>query len=168
MKIPFTTLPRKICSICCPSCRCTKCWRHGSYTKKWFHFCDPLKFITRKVQRYYCTSQSCKRRTFTVQAPDVLPYCRFFVSDLYKIDQLIQPTSGIYMLAKILQLSRSVIRRVLSLIDRSRTFLQALCREITDGDESTGLQHSMETAQIRYCWITLRILWYRHIYQIIT
>jgi len=166
MKIPFNTPARKICLICCPSCQCTKCWRHGSYCRKWFHFSDSSKLVTRQVQRYYCTCKSCTRRTFTVQAPDVLHYCRFFVSDLYKIDQLSGSKPRMRTLAKILQLSRGVVRRVLSLIDRSKAFIVALCREITDGEEWIGLAQCMQTAQISYCWITLRVLWYRHIYRI--
>jgi hypothetical protein len=165
MKIHFTTHARKLCSISCPSCHDTKCWRHGSYTRKWFHFCDPLKCITRKVQRYYCTSKTCTRRTFTVQAPDVLHYCRFFVQDLYDIDQLSVSLPSIYAIANILHLSRGVVQRVQSLIERSKTFLRGLCREIIAGEESQRLGQYMKTVQTRYCWITFRALWYRHIYR---
>lgn len=167
MKIPFSTPSRKICTISCPSCHSTKCWRHGSYTRKWFHFCHPSKFIIRQVQRYYCTCKSCTRRTFTVQAPDVLPYCRFFVSDLYEIDQRLEPTPRIRALARLLKLHRGVVRRVVSLIERSKAFFQALCRENTNGEQCSGLQCCMETAQIRYCWITLRGFWFRHIYRVV-
>jgi hypothetical protein len=162
MKIPFRHPTKKPCKIFCPSCHTTRCWRHGSYTRTWFHF----KNVTRTVWRYYCTSASCPRRTFTVQAVDVLPYCRFLIPDLLKVDGEMFSSAKKDQLEKIRQLDRGVIRRITIRLENSRKFLQSLIQEITDGEQVRKLLESLEVALKHYCDTRLKALWYRSIYRI--
>lgn len=167
MKIPFYNPVRKICKIFCPHCRSTRCHRHGSYTRCWFHVTPWGKNQTRKVMRYLCCNRSCPQKTFTVQAPDVLPYCRFLTRDLFAVENLLRAGKSVYFISRTLHVCRSAIRRVRGLLQRTRRFLQALCREIDVYDcTALGVSKLFETVQIRYCWIECRVLWYQHIYRL--
>jgi hypothetical protein len=166
MKIPYSHPVRKICKIFCPHCHSTRFHRHGSYTRYWFHMMQWGTDQTRKVQRYLCRNKSCPRKTFTVQSPDALPYCRFLFRDLLAVDNALRSGKSVYFVSRTTHLRRSVVRRARRLLQRTRDFLQALCRE-SDVYDCTVLELSklIETVQIRYCWIECRALWYRYIYR---
>ena len=162
MKIPFTHPTKKLCKIFCPSCHNRHCWRHGSYTRKWFHF----KHLTRKVWRYYCTCSSCPRRTFTVQAVDALPYCRFLINDVLKVNELLSSTTNRKYAAKVAALDRGVIHRVTVRLEESKRYLQNLYQEVT-GEAPVGkLPECLESVLKHYCDNTLKTMWYRSIYRI--
>lgn len=155
---------RGLCEISCPQCHGKDFWKHGSYKRTWFHTIRRKENTVRIVQRYLCLNTSCKRCTFTVQSADVLPYCRFLVPDLLNVDTALQTDTSLHGLQRIFGLRRTVLRRVSTLLDRTTDFLRDLCREITAGDTVSGLSELFTTAQLRYCWITLGQLWFRHFY----
>jgi transposase-like protein len=130
MKIQYSHSIRKIHRIFCPHCRSTHFHKHGSYTRYWFHVMPWGADQTRKVQRYLCCNKCCPHKTFTVQPPDALPYCRFLLNDLLAVDTVLRAGKSVHFISRTLHLSRSVIRRARRFVRRTRCFLQTLCREI--------------------------------------
>lgn len=166
MKIPILQPFRGVCEIFCPHCHGKDYWKHGSYTRCWFHAFGRKNDSVRTVQRFLCINPSCPRRTFNVQAPDALGYCRFLFADLLTVAAALQAKASLHSLSRAFGLSRSVLRRVAAFLQRTHGFFSALCREITLGDTITGLEELLKVTQSRYCWITLRVLWFRHIYHL--
>jgi hypothetical protein len=87
-KIPVNITERK--DYCrrpaCPYCGFSRSWKHGKYRRKGFHrpLVGPRQELV-AVQRYVCRAPPCDR-TFSELPEDVLPYCRFFLSDLLGIE----------------------------------------------------------------------------------
>jgi len=167
MKIPNLPPIRGVCEIFCPHCHGKDYWRHGSYTRSWFHSFYDKGDQVRTVQRFLCLNPSCPRRTFNVQAADVLGYCRFLFTDLLTVAAAMQKKASLHSISRAFGLRRSVVRRVAVFLQRTHDFLISLCHEVTAGDTiAAGFVPLLEVAQSRYCWITLRGLWFRHIYHL--
>ncbi len=167
MKIPFTTPRCALCTIFCPDCHSSNYWRHGSYIRYFFHSFIPYERPQRKVQRYRCLNRACPRKTFTVQAPDALHYCRFLHPELLVLDQCFNEGQSSYRISRNLKIHRVTLSRLHSLLHRTHTFLNRLCCEITNGQWIEGLSAGFEMAQKAYCWITIRTLWSRAIYSFV-
>lgn len=166
MKIPLIQSIRGVCEIFCPHCHGKDYWKHGSYTRSWFHSFGRKSDSVRSVQRFLCLNPSCPRRTFTVQAPDALGYCRFLFADLLAVAAAREAKASLHSISRTFGFSRNVARRVAVFLQRTHGFLAALCREITNANPVTGLAKLIEVALSRYCWISLRVLWFRHIYRL--
>ena len=166
MKIPFNHRFGKVCEILCPHCNTKDIWKHGVYTRTWFHSLGKDVNPKRKVQRYLCRNQPCPCRTFTVQVCDVLPCCRFLWCDLLTVTEHLFSGQSYHHISRVLCLSRSVLRRISGLLVRMVSFLQVVCRELSDGEVViAGIEQGFEQAQTGYCWIALKALWFRHNYR---
>jgi len=165
IKIQYSEPFRGICTIRCPHCHGKDFWKHGSYTRRWFHSFGLKDDSVRVVQRYLCLNPHCQHRTFSVQAPDALSYHRFLFTDLLTIAAALHAKTSLHRISRIFGLSRTVLRRAAAFIQRTHVFLDALCREITTGHTTAGLEELLEVAQMRHCWLTLKAMWFRHIYR---
>jgi hypothetical protein len=117
------------------------------------------------VYRYLCRNKDCQHRTFSIHYTDTLPYCRFLLPDLGGMDALRSSSSSIHDTGRRVNLSRAVVRRVWALLSRTHDFLSGLCREITDGENVSGLEQMLQTAQEQYCCMSLQAMWFRAIYR---
>lgn len=166
MKITSNNLFRKESAIYCPHCHSKAVWKHGTYIRKWFHECGDRHPSTLVVQRYQCCEKHCPRKTFTVQAADALPFCRFLADDLCTMARHLEFMTSVHHLSQLTALSRPVLKRVRVLLHRTGMFLAGLCREISDGaTAASSLRQSLQIALSAYSWIELKSLWYRHLYQ---
>jgi len=157
---------RKESEIICPHCHSKDVWKHGTYYRKWFHSWGSDRTTTRKVQRYRCCEKPCPCKTFTVQAEDVLPYCRFLIPHLCSLQPCLDSAKSLHHLSRLLDLSRSVIKRVRAFLQRIEIFLSGLCLEISDGETiaSTSRQ-CLQIALTAYSWIKLKSMWFCYQYR---
>jgi len=150
--------------IKCPYCNNNHCWKHGTYTRKGFHSQTPQNgWILRTVQRFLCRDVSCKQ-TFSLLPEDVLPYCRFFYSDLLSIIHQFNQGMTAYSIAhKHWKLSLRIILRIKRLIHIVYIYLEQLCREfsIRIGGSFSNMVFSLSQ---RLSWFRFTRIWFHHIY----
>jgi hypothetical protein len=165
MKIPIDR-PAKGHTIACPWYNSPRWWRHGSYTRTYFHSrTDTAISEKRRVQRYLCRASACER-TFSVLPDDVVAYCRFTWSDLLDIGRSLAAGISAYRLARhVWHVGRGVITRARSLLARLAGWLGALCREISDGAAGPGeLEGMAALAREHYGRHEFTHRWCRHLY----
>ena len=165
-KIPTNRLGSKEICVCptCSYCGFPRCWKHGTYGRKWFHQlgAEPTQEPV-TVQRYLCQHPSCER-TFSVLPENVLPYCRFFMSDLLSIVQDRTEGKSSYRIAKYRRgLSLRVILRTVSLIRKVTPLLECICREAT-GSVVFGFQALVKTVRGKYSWFDFTRRWFHGLY----
>ena len=130
MKIPFNHRFGKVCEIYCPYCNTKDIWKHGFYTRTWFHNLGKAVNPKRKVQRYLCRNQPCPHRTFTVQVCDVFPYCRFLWSDLVTVAAYLFSGKSYHHISRVLYLSRSVLKRVSGFLCRMFAIITSVTMQL--------------------------------------
>jgi len=166
MKIRKNHPLRKESEIFCPHCHSKEVWKHGTYRRKWIYPCGSDTNPTRQVQRYRCCEKPCPRKTFTVQAEDVLPYSRFLIPHLCSLQPCLDSATSLHSLSRLLDLSRAVIKRVRALLQRTGNFLSGLCREISDGETITSTRRQyLHIALTAYSWIELKSMWFCYQYR---
>jgi hypothetical protein len=165
-KIPTNSLGSKENCVCptCSYCGFPRCWKHGKYGRKWFHQLGAeLSQEPVAVQRYLCQHPSCER-TFSVLPENVLPYCRFFMSDLLSIVQDRTEGKSSYWIAKYRRgLSLRVILRTVSLIRKVTPLLECICREVT-GSVGSGFQALVKTILVKFSWSDFTRRWFHGLY----
>jgi hypothetical protein len=148
----------------CPFCRWNNCPRHGSYRRKGFH--SPVRGTTFDiaVPRFRCCNPECPHSTFSVLPPLVLRYCRFFWPCLISVAICLGQGRGARELAQRWLVGKDVIVRAHGLLERLRTWVGGLFRELSDGAAIRGLKTMVTflTAEIGRDELNHR--WYQHRY----
>ncbi len=165
-KIPANSPESKENLSCppCPYCGFLNCWKHGKYCRKGFHrpqaelLPEPVP-----VQRYLCRDPPCKR-TFSELPEDVLPYCRFFLSDLLNLGHTLAEGWSAYWVAKHQwDISLRVILRADLLIQKATHWLEGVCREVALSVD-VGLQSLVKTAREKFTWFGFTRRWFHSLY----
>ena len=151
-------------SIKCPYCNNGSYWKHGSYTRKGFHFkvykngCN-----LRIVQRFLCREVSCKH-TFSVLPEDVLPYCRFFYNDLLDIIKNLKNGATAYFLSfQEWDLSPRILCRIKNLLKKVHPWLKELLQEALY-KMAEKFETLVSTVLQKYSWFVFTRMWFHHIY----
>jgi hypothetical protein len=136
----------------CPYCGHIRCWKHGVYRRKGFHRREVVPQAEPvAVQRYLCLAPPCKR-TFSALPEEVLPYCRFFLSDLLAIEHTLAEGWSVYWVARYQwELSLGVMQRASAWIGKATDWLTSLCRETT-GKMIAGFEGLIKTARKTLSW----------------
>lgn len=151
-------------SLSCPFCGFSRCWKHGTYFRKWFYLpgCSPAPG-PEMVQRYICQCPSCKR-TFSVLPDDVLPYCHFDLNGLLSISQDLAAGKSCYRIAQSgLGLSLRVMGNAATLIKKTTLWMEALCREVSGSVES-DFQSLIKTVREKFSWVDFTRRWFHALY----
>jgi len=164
MKIPIDR-PAKGHKIACPWCSSRRWWRHGSYTRTFFHSQRRQAISeSRRVQRYLCRAATCGR-SFSRLPHDVIPWCRFFYSDLLRLGRSLSAGLPPRRLARCLwHVGHRVITRARVLYERLANWVETLYREITDGAIPLELEGMEELVVDHYWWGEFTHRWCRHLY----
>ena len=166
MKIRNNHPLKKESEIFCPHCHSTVVWKHGTYDRKWFHALFERGSSIRVVQRYRCCEIPCPCKTFTIQAEEILPYCRFRIPDLCALHPYFESAESLHSLSRTLDLSRPVLKRLRTLLQHTTMFLTGLCREISDGQTiMVTLRQGLQIARSAYCCVGLKLMWFRYRYR---
>jgi len=151
--------------IFCPYCHTKNCRKHGSYTRTWFHcLLSKDNHVQREAIRYKCFNPDCSCQTFTIQEPDVLPYCRFLIPDLLIIYKHLNSNKSIYSLCKIFTLSWRTAKRINQILDLTFSFLKKIYQEITHITDIQNITKLFKTAEKHYKLTPLKAMWFRNIY----
>ena len=148
----------------CPICGFKRCWKHGKYRRKGFHRPHAELLLTPvPVQRYLCLAPPCGA-TFSGLPEGVLPYCRFFLSDLFSLADTLDEGWSAYWIAKHQwDLSLRVILRASLLIQKATLWLESLCRE-TGATVETGFQMLVDSVRKPFSWFDFSRRWFHALY----
>lgn len=149
----------------CPYCGSPRCWKHGTYRRKGFHYLaggqtgqEPIA-----VPRSICRRPSCER-TFSVLPDTVLPCCRFHLDGLLSIAGERTDGKSSYEIAKHQwDLSLRVVLRAVALVDRMVPILERLCREVAGGVAS-GFGALVTTVRETCSWCDITRALFRGLY----
>jgi len=118
-----------------------------------------------RVPRYRCLNPDCRRRTFSVLPPNVLPYCRFYWLYLLSLKESLSGGATLNSLAQqVWHVGWAVIARGTALLRRMEVWVEQLHRELTDGGPGQELCRMVKivTGVLGPCELVQR--WYRHRY----
>ena len=122
------------CPPTCPSCHACCTRKHGQYTRNGFHSTKSTATVKVTVPRYRCLNPRCKRVTFSILPPGVLPFCRFRWKDLLSIRQALDAGQNAYHLAcHVWHVGLGVIGRTRTRLASMLEWVEARYRELTDG-----------------------------------
>ena len=148
--------------IICPSCRCKRCHKHGSYIRKGFHSTNKST-IMMNVQRYRCLNPLCRQCTFSVLPPLVLRYCRFCWPSLLEVKKSLAAKLTPYHVSRyVWNVSRGVILRAAALLDRLASWIEVLHREVTNGSPAREFRLMVKIVTVKLGRIALTYRWYWH------
>ena len=153
------------CPVVCPVCRHSRCRRHGTYVRRGFHAPNHAAARPVRVLRYRCLNPDCRRRTFSILPPFVLPYCRFHWSSLRALRLSLSRGVSIRHLARhVWHVTRAVIVRAAALLAQVDHWVEGLHREVSDGQPGEGLERMVKTIIAKIGYPELVFRWYRHRY----
>lgn len=154
---------------CCPFCLLSHVWRHGTYERKGFHSRHGSEQIISVVQRYRCVNPDCPHCTFSVLPDGVIPYCRFFWSDLLRIHETSRERASSYKIARQwFGISVSAVWHVRKLLGRLSDWAQQQYRELMNGKTVSDLQQCVEGLVQKHGGTVLRYQWFRTNYKILS
>jgi len=148
----------------CPICGFRRCWKHGKYRRKGFHRpqAEPLQEPV-AVQRYLCLAPPCGS-TFSELPEGVLPYCRFFLDDLFGLAHTLSEGWSAYWIAKHQWgLSLRVILRADLLIRKATPWLESICREAIS-NVSVDFLILVKAARKPFSWFGFVRRWFHGLY----
>jgi hypothetical protein len=147
----------------CPDCHFI-CGKHGFYVRKGFHREPGKRAVRIAIIRYRCKEPGCKRCTFSVLPPLVLPYCRFIWRDLLRVEAGYLGGESRYSLACAWKVDWGVLGRATALLEQMRRWVGDQYREVMDGAAAAGLGGMVRLLVARLGRAELVGRWYRHRY----
>lgn len=160
----FAANSRDRSRIICPGCHCSDCRKHGVFIRKGFHRnkCNQLIIIV--IPRFRCLNPECKRCTFSVLPPYVLPYCRFFWPHLLRIKHTLATGLSFNNLAQFWHVGRRVIARAATLLNRMEQWISQVHQEVSNGAKPAGFVSKVKIVMKKLGCIELISRWYTHHY----